>query len=141
MHHKTHYDTLSTSSLAAEPRSRSWYLQRRARKLGLAPGGGRLAKFREVSRYVPTSVEEVVEDRLTRVVESEYWFFVWNVGDVLCVYCNVKLTRTSKTKDHVIPRARGGAQLGRTNLVPACRDCNGHKGHKSLLVFLCTRKA
>lgn len=158
MTHKTHYDTLSTYGFAptaksthgraraharhtchAESRTRAWFLEKRARKLGLTSGGGRLAKFREVARFLPTPVEHVIEGRLSKVVESEYWFYVWNVGPVLCVYCNEKLTRTTKTKDHVVPRARGGARLGRTNLMPACRRCNGDKGHKSLLVYLCTR--
>ena len=138
MHHKTHYDTLSTHGLAKG--SRAWFAQRRARKLGLAQGGGRLAKFREVARHIPIGLDEVLRDELPKVAESEYWFYVWNVGPVLCAYCNEKLTRSSKTKDHVIPRASGGSRLGRENLVPACRDCNGQKGHASLLRFLLERE-
>ena len=134
---KTNYDTLSTRGLSKG--TRDWYLAKRARKLGHAEGGGRVAKFREISRYLPMSVEQVVRDELPRVAESEYWFYLWNVGPLLCVYCNEQLTRATKTKDHVIPRAAGGASLGRENLMPACRDCNGAKGCKSLLEYLLGR--
>lgn len=54
----------------------------------------------------------------------------------ICSYCGVKLrcgvcdpeghdTRQA-TRDHVIPRARGG--LGGANLVAACLSCNARKG-------------
>jgi 5-methylcytosine-specific restriction endonuclease McrA len=50
-----------------------------------------------------------------------------------CAYClrgNVKLTR-----DHMIPRARGGAEIP-MNIVPACDDCNNYKADKSILDML-----
>jgi hypothetical protein len=137
MLHKTNYDTLSTRGLSKG--SRDWFLAKRARKLGHAEGGGRLAKFREIARFMPVTVDQVVNDQMPKVAESEYWFYLWNVGPVLCVYCNGKLTRTTKTKDHVIPRARGGGSLGRDNLMPCCRDCNGRKGSKTLLEYMLTR--
>jgi len=137
MLHKTNYDTLSTQGLLKG--TRDWFLAKRARKLGHAEGGGRLAKFREISRFMPVTVDQVVNDDMPKVAESEYWFYLWNVGPVLCVYCNRKLTRSTKTKDHVIPRARGGSHLGRENLMPCCRDCNGDKGCLSLLEYLLTR--
>lgn len=137
MLHKTNYDTLSSKDLLKG--TRDWYLARRARKLGYSVGGGRLAKFREISRFMPVSVDQVVRGELPKVAESEYWFYMWNVGPLLCVYCNGKLTRTTKTKDHVIPRARGGSSLGRENLMPCCRDCNGKKGSKSLLEYMLVR--
>lgn len=44
-------------------------------------------------------------------------------GDMLCAWCGVRLTKDTATIDHVVPRARGGAD-DNTNLVGACEDCN-----------------
>jgi hypothetical protein len=69
MLHKTNYDTLSSRGLSRG--SRDWFLAKRARKLGHAEGGGRLAKFREIARFMPVSVEQVVRGELPKVAESE----------------------------------------------------------------------
>jgi len=132
--HKTVFDTLSTDTLPN--RDREWYLAKRARKLGLSNGKGRIAKFREIAKHKPVSTEDVINDQMPRVYESEFWFHVWNVQPVLCVYCNVSLNRDNKTQDHVIPRARGGSKLGRENLMPACQYCNWAKADLSLLEYL-----
>jgi len=43
-----------------------------------------------------------------------------------CQYCGVRISMTSGTRDHVVPRSRGGADnLG--NVVAACVPCNTHK--------------
>jgi hypothetical protein len=42
----------------------------------------------------------------------------------LCAYCRCK---RANTIDHLKPRCKGGSNL-RSNLVPACRECNHSKG-------------
>ena len=42
----------------------------------------------------------------------------------LCAYCRCK---RATTIDHLKPKCKGGEDL-RSNLVPACRDCNHSKG-------------
>jgi 5-methylcytosine-specific restriction endonuclease McrA len=140
---KVEYDTLTTG-LRRGPdghRTAAHYLEKWKRKRGLIqrPGGGRIEKFRRISRYQNITPERVVSDRMPRVIESEYHFYRWNIGKLLCVYCNEELTSKNKTQDHVIPRCRGGSQLGRDNLEPACVECNSAKGDLSLLEFLATR--
>lgn len=44
-----------------------------------------------------------------------------------CVYCGCALSEEDYTRDHVVPRCRGG-QNAQANLAPACRTCNGEKG-------------
>lgn len=44
-----------------------------------------------------------------------------------CHYCNRPLNRYNRTRDHKIPKARGGARVP-DNVVPCCRKCNGLKG-------------
>jgi 5-methylcytosine-specific restriction endonuclease McrA len=139
---KTTYDTLTTS-LHRVPveRTPAYYLEKWKRRHGLIqrPGGGKVEKFRRISRFQNVSLNDIVEDRLPRVFESEFHFYRWNIGKVLCVYCNCELTSSTMTQDHVIPRAHGGSQLGRDNLEPSCVDCNSAKGDKKLLTFLATR--
>jgi 5-methylcytosine-specific restriction endonuclease McrA len=48
-----------------------------------------------------------------------------------CAYCNCKLTLRSTTKDHVIPRAKGGKDV-LTNVVACCKACNGLKADRTL---------
>jgi 5-methylcytosine-specific restriction endonuclease McrA len=140
---KTEYDTLTTHLRreAEDRRTPAHYLEKWKRKRGLIqrPGGGRIEKFRRISRYQGISPEMIVADRMPRVVESEYHFYRWSIGKLLCIYCNVELTSENRTQDHVIPRCRGGSQLGRDNLEPACVECNSAKGDLSLLEFLVTR--
>lgn len=47
-------------------------------------------------------------------------------GDPACVYCG---TERDITKDHVLPKSRGGQRKG--NLVWACRNCNSAKGDRT----------
>lgn len=47
-----------------------------------------------------------------------------------CQYCGVKLTMGSGTRDHVIPTCKGGPNT-LTNVVAACKSCNGKKDNKT----------
>jgi hypothetical protein len=139
---KTDYDTLSTClHWISVDRTPDYYLHKWKCRQGLLQrsGGGKIEKFRRISRYQRIQVEDIIEDQLPRVCTSEYHFYRWHVGTSLCVYCNCELTNANRTQDHVIPRARGGSKLGYDNLEPACIDCNSAKGNKSLLAFLVTR--
>jgi hypothetical protein len=43
-----------------------------------------------------------------------------------CFHCRKRLTRTTITKDHLVPLFRGGSEDAQ-NLVPACKSCNSAK--------------
>ena len=47
-----------------------------------------------------------------------------------CAYCGCKITLRSITKDHVIPRSKGGKD-DLLNVVAACKACNGKKSDKT----------
>ena len=49
----------------------------------------------------------------------------------LCAYCRCK---RATTLDHIKPRSKGGSSL-RSNLVPACVECNHSKGSKNWLTW------
>jgi len=48
-----------------------------------------------------------------------------------CAYCNCKLTLRSCTKDHVIPKSKGGKDV-LTNVVACCKSCNAAKADRTL---------
>lgn len=47
-----------------------------------------------------------------------------------CNYCGLSSEVIKLTKDHVIPKKKGGKRLG--NIVPACQPCNSIKGDRSI---------
>jgi 5-methylcytosine-specific restriction endonuclease McrA len=44
-----------------------------------------------------------------------------------CCYCEVKLRRDTKTREHVVPRSRGGIET-----LPCCKACNNSRGKMAL---------
>ena len=48
-----------------------------------------------------------------------------------CLYCGVHFPEQVLTRDHVVPRSRGGGDTW-DNVVAACRRCNHHKGNRLL---------
>lgn len=52
-----------------------------------------------------------------------------------CRYCRFYMDETTATRDHVIPRSRGGRGHS-TNVVLACVECNTAKADAELAVFL-----
>ena len=49
----------------------------------------------------------------------------------LCAYCRC---HRADTLDHLKPKSKGGSSL-RSNLIPACRECNHSKGSQPWLVW------
>ena len=50
----------------------------------------------------------------------------------LCAYCR---EQRATTLDHIRPRSRGGGSSLRSNLLPACVECNHSKGSESWLAW------
>ncbi len=141
LHIKNDYDTLTTTPVSgARLRDAQFYLRRHLRRRGLLRevGPGRLARFREIAKYKPVTTVDIVEGRLDDLYVAEYRHYVWRVCP-RCAYCDEKLTRDNLTRDHVIPRSKGGG--GGDNLVPSCGPCNRAKANHSLLYFLVKRQS
>lgn len=49
----------------------------------------------------------------------------------LCAYCGDKYSNSSLSRDHIIPRSKGGKDTW-MNVVTACLKCNHKKGAKTL---------
>ena len=59
-----------------------------------------------------------------------------------CVWCGRDLGgRVAATREHLVPRVKGGPSW-LENEVPACRRCNGERGHRSVGEWLdeCERR-
>lgn len=59
-----------------------------------------------------------------------------------CVWCGRAFTALVRpTRDHLVPRAKGGPSW-LENEVPACRRCNGERGHRGAVDWLeeCERR-
>jgi 5-methylcytosine-specific restriction endonuclease McrA len=52
-----------------------------------------------------------------------------------CYYCRDPLDDTNRTKDHIVPKSKGGI-LSKKNKVFACRKCNRNKGDLTLQEWL-----
>jgi len=73
-------------------------------------------------------------------VNYAYVYTCKQADDLRCIYCELKLTDNTLTKDHIVPQSRyrkrfRGDRLGRfeyLNTAPCCQRCNCHKGNKSL---------
>ena len=70
----------------------------------------------------------IVDFNSTRALKTE----VRRSLDGHCLYCGCRPTHI--TVDHVVPECKGGT-FERSNLVPACRDCNLGKGDQDLMAW------
>jgi len=50
----------------------------------------------------------------------------------VCGYCGKLCSTKDRTIDHIFPVSKGGSTNEYTNVVTACRTCNGKKGNKTL---------
>jgi hypothetical protein len=63
-----------------------------------------------------------------------------HIEEGACVYCRAPARPDSPlTREHVIPRARGGRRNDVRIIVPACARCNQHRGCAELIPFLLAR--
>lgn len=59
-----------------------------------------------------------------RLRESQWWKRRLAKGS--CYYCGRLTSPKELTMDHIVPIARGG-QSAKSNVVPACKECNHKK--------------
>lgn len=65
---------------------------------------------------------------------SLFDFLVSRDGSAACFHCARPLTSKGYTRDHVIPRSKGGSS-SRRNLVLCCSACNNERGAEDFLTF------
>jgi 5-methylcytosine-specific restriction endonuclease McrA len=93
----------------------------------------RIEYAREWRKENPHRRREQAERRATWMVEnpgfvpfgSAEWEALKRRHDHRCAYCGVRPDGLLE-KDHVVPLVKGGRHAI-ANILPACKDCNGHK--------------
>ncbi len=64
----------------------------------------------------------------------------WHIEAGRCAYCRAQAQPDGPlTREHVIPRARGGRRRDVRIIVPACARCNRERGCRDLIPFLLMR--
>lgn len=57
-----------------------------------------------------------------------------------CAYCRLHATPENPlTREHLIPRSKGGGRKDHRIIVPACAECNRRRGCQELVLFLLLR--
>jgi len=57
----------------------------------------------------------------------------------ICHYCGKKFTPDELTMDHIVPIVRGGKSV-KSNVVPACKECNNKKKYLTPVELLMNRE-
>jgi len=59
---------------------------------------------------------------------------LWIYGNKRCTYCKRPLEFKNSTIDHIVPRSKGGTNIG--NLTISCKKCNHTKNNMPVEEFL-----
>lgn len=80
--------------------------------------------------FIPAVIVCTEYSRLPRRKTIYSKRLVYERDNYLCQYCRKKLTRSSATIDHVLPRSRGGRSTFK-NCVASCEPCNSYKADRT----------
>jgi len=80
-----------------------------------------------MDRFIPYVTQEEIkrEKQKARVLKNSSW---WRkkISKRKCYYCGKEVPENKLTMDHLIPLIKGGKSV-KSNIVPACKDCNHKK--------------
>lgn len=79
--------------------------------------------------FVPEALEGDIKKEKSRARElrkSAWWKRKCSQGR--CYYCGAEVNPEKLTMDHIVPLIRGGKSV-KSNIVPACKECNNKKKH------------
>lgn len=69
--------------------------------------------------------------------KSNWW--KQKLASGICHYCGKKFKPEELTMDHIVPIVRGGKST-KSNVVPACKECNNKKKYLTPVEFLMNRE-
>lgn len=77
--------------------------------------------------FIPSVTEKEIkiEKQKAKILRNSSW---WRrkVAKRRCYYCGKEVPENKLTMDHIVPIIRGGKSV-KSNIVPACKDCNNKK--------------
>ena len=65
-------------------------------------------------------------NRIKSKTKSSYF-----IDGMLCCYCEKKLTDKDCTREHILPKSKGGKLI-----LPACKKCNGEKSNMIISEYI-----
>jgi 5-methylcytosine-specific restriction endonuclease McrA len=65
-------------------------------------------------------------------ITKDMWFDVMMSTSFKCRYCEIDLTTSNRSLDHIVPLTKKGAPADIDNLVPSCKSCNSSKRERLL---------
>jgi 5-methylcytosine-specific restriction protein A len=83
----------------------------------------------DISFFMPQADEKQLRREKAKARElrnSPWWKRVR--GEGFCHYCSLRIAPRELTMDHIVPIIRGGKSI-KSNIVPACKECNSKKKH------------
>ena len=90
--------------------------------------------------FIATVDEEILarERAKARDIRASRWWQNQR-GNGLCYYCGGHFRPADLSMDHKTPLIRGG-RSSKSNLVPACKDCNNEKKYLLLSEWIAARE-
>lgn len=76
--------------------------------------------------FIEVSEEHIKKERAKAKLIKQSGWWKRRRSEGRCFYCNIKVNPKELTMDHIIPIIRGGRST-KSNIVPACKDCNNKK--------------
>ena len=67
--------------------------------------------------------------------EFATWKWSLKLNERGCFYCGRKLSKGSRSVDHIVPKCKGGKN-SLDNLLPCCRSCNAHKDGSTITAWI-----
>ena len=77
-----------------------------------------------------TEHEKSEREKARELRKSSWWKTIRGQG--ICHYCKARFSPHQITMDHVIPISSGGKSV-KSNIVPACKNCNTEKSDRDKL--------
>jgi len=92
-----------------------------------------LVRSPSVSLYVPQVVQEPTNEFAASIFRSPRFSRknIFQRDKYICQYCGQKKDKNDLTRDHIIPKSKGGPDTWE-NLVACCLECNNYKGDRTL---------
>ena len=77
-------------------------------------------------------LEKITRDNPSSGRRQAVKAIVYERDSSVCIYCDVVLTKSNQSVDHIIPVSLGG-KFASKNLVASCVNCNNERGTQSIL--------
>ncbi len=90
-------------------------------------------KTKDLLRDIDKTITRTAFNEQTGILDTRKRLY--NMQEGRCFYCNSVVKFCWSSVEHIVPVSKGGTYSA-SNMVMACRGCNGDKGSKGLMGFV-----